>query len=149
MITIAALALAATTYYAPAETQAMIADAGRAAAHGDWNAAAAEYRKLADHGLASADVLYNLGTAELRLDDAAGAGRDLERARAAGAHGTDLEDNLALARRRAGGPEESRWRALASEPRTIDAVLWGLASLWALALSLGCATHLRRLVALR
>ena len=149
MITLAALALAATTYYAPAETQAMLADAGRAAAREDWNAAAVEYRKLADHGLASADVLYDLGTAELRLGDAAGASRDLERARAAGAHGADLDDNLALARHRAGQPVESRWQAFVAERRTFDAALWGLAGLWALALLLRGATRLRRLVALR
>ena len=141
MISLVGLALVASAYYSPAEAQAMIADARGAAARGDWTETAAEYQRLAEHGLATADVLYNLGTAELVLGKPADAARDLERARAAGAAGSDLDANLALARARSGAPSENALVARLRSRPFVTSAAWILASLCGAALL--CAARAR------
>lgn len=73
---------------------------------GDFAAAAGGYRRVVDLGVASADVYYNLGNAELRAGRIGPAIWSYERARALAPGDDDVVWNLAAARRQA----ETRWR---------------------------------------
>ncbi len=142
---IAALVLAtalaqAPGYYTAEEARQILADANGAYARGDHAKAAQGYRRLAEHGFGSADVHYNLGTAELALGNLGRAVLHLERARRAGGSGADLEENLALARSRTvdhlmggqGGEGPVRRLANATDRETLAWTLTG-------AVGLGCA----------
>lgn len=99
-IVLASVLAQAPGYYTRAEAEQMLADANQAYARGDAAKAADGYRQLAEHGYASADVLYNLGTSELSLRQLGPAVLHLERARRLGGASPDVDANLALARGR-------------------------------------------------
>jgi tetratricopeptide (TPR) repeat protein len=67
---------------------------------GDYAAAAAAYEELRVEGHASADLLYNLGTAYLKGGDLGRAIANYERALLLAPRDPDLQDNLDLARER-------------------------------------------------
>ncbi|HXX32685.1 MAG TPA: SH3 domain-containing protein [Myxococcaceae bacterium] len=83
----------------PAEARALFREGVEAYGRDDAAGAEAAFRKLLEHGMASAEVNYNLGTvclAEGKLGDAV---LYLERARRQGG-GPDVDANLAIARGR-------------------------------------------------
>lgn len=87
-------------YYSPEEARALFEQANEAYLREDYAAAQEGYEKLLARGYGGPDVLYNLGTTHLARGDIGQAVLALERARRAGAHGPDVEGNLALARAR-------------------------------------------------
>src|SRR4051812_34639660 len=125
-------------YYTPDEAQALFRQANDAFYKdpADYAQAKALYLKLIEHGHASADVLFNLGTTCLAAGDLGDAVLYLERARRV-QKSDDIEANLAVAHHRQG--DQVVEGAAASEPfleRVADATddrsaAWiCLASIW-------------------
>jgi hypothetical protein len=149
MLVLAAALAQAPGYYTAEEARQILAGANAAYARGDTVKAAEGYRRLAEHGFASADVLYNLGTSELALGELGPAVLHLERAKRAGGSAPDLAANLALARSRTvdhllgGQGGEGLWRRLANAAER-ELLGWTLAgavglccALWIMARLLG------------
>lgn len=86
------------TYFTQAEAQALFTQANEAYSRQDAAAASEGYAKLLAHGFGGADVLYNLGTAQLAQGNLGAAVLAFERARREGGPAEDIEANLALAR---------------------------------------------------
>lgn len=89
--------LLAQTWYTPAESQALFAQANDAYYRQDYPAAIAGYQGLLEHGASGPDLLFNLGTAYLAQGDLGHAVLYLERARKLSRE-DDVEANLAAAR---------------------------------------------------
>ena len=87
-------------WYTEEEAQAIFREANEAHLQGDFEAAAAGYRKLLEHGAGGADVHYNLGTTALEMGSLGEAVLHLELARRDGGEDPDVVGNLALARSR-------------------------------------------------
>lgn len=128
--------------YTPQEAQAVFVEANDAYYRGDYAAASERYQKLLDAGLGGADVLFNLGTAELAAGKLGPAVLHLERASRL-SDDDDINVNLAVARQRqvdqvvgeeASVPFTQRLAAAMDERLVAGAflVVWwlGFAALW-------------------
>ena len=85
--------------YSPSEARNIFSEGVEAYGRDDAAAAEAAFRKLLEHGMGGADVLYNLGTVDLAQGKLGEAVLYLERARRE-AGGSDLDANLTIARGR-------------------------------------------------
>jgi tetratricopeptide (TPR) repeat protein len=129
------------SYYTKEEAQALLAQGNDAFFSGKHDEAIAAYQKLVDHQMGGADVLFNLGTAQLAKGDLGQAVLQLERARRQ-ERADDIETNLSLAQQRAvdqvvGGVGETPFLerlAHATDARLVGGaflVFWWLAfALW-------------------
>lgn len=150
---------AAPHRYAPAEAEQLAHAAAEAYGKGDHEAAAEGWQRLVDDGWATADVLYDLGTAHLAANHPGRAVLFLERARRLAPDDADVLAHLEKARRglldKVEGvqqpPMSERIAALA-RPGTVALLftvawllLWGALAIrrfasgggWTLALALG------------
>jgi tetratricopeptide (TPR) repeat protein len=116
----------------------LITAAEQAAATGDYHAAVQDYEQVLNRDGFSAQVLYNLGNAWLRLGKPARAILEYERALVLAPRNAAIESNLAAAQQRAGieVAEAGPWLA-AARHISFDTYLWaGLGALWTLCVAL-------------
>lgn len=105
---------------------------------GDYEKAATLYRQLADNGFASADLFFNLGTAELRGGHRGEAILWFERALRLDPHDADVQFNLAEARKGnidkvVGAREETSFIERVGERVPAKAAGFAFAGAWLLA----------------
>src|SRR5262249_15505580 len=128
------LLIAAGASAATDNPQAMFFRANALYADGRYAEAAAEYEHVLGTGVASANVYFNLGHADLKAGDVGRAVLAYERARRLAPGDPDVRANLAFAREQNGEDDEPpRWTRVAFPLATVwpsDTVLAVAAAAW-------------------
>ncbi|MDG2303150.1 MAG: tetratricopeptide repeat protein [Candidatus Binatia bacterium] len=135
------LTIVCSPHDGPAQTTLAdpFAQANAAYAAGEYEAAAAAFRALAEAGLVSSALLYDLGNAESKAGRPGEAVLSYERALALSPRDPDVLANLRQTRTAANlpEPERTRWQEM-SATLTVDEWSWlAAAALWAACLLLG------------